>query len=216
MKLLLVILSLVIIGIVWLLRQRARYMYVLRASVSTSDGFRHFVGFEHLHPETKPVEYVWLCLFFAAKMLYNMGNQEKHEEARELLLGLIAAVGETDLVGSDDIIQETLQPIEVFPGQPDRGAKTIAAKVAYFNPMSRYIWTSLPYACFTFQFPHSFLAIVQASLPKLDTMLRHRLQGSIARMAELYEEGAWDPASLHALKNVPLLAFLEAKVIGAN
>jgi len=211
MKILVGIAILIIVVVVWIIRKRNSYMYLLEAKVVTKNAQDYSVRFRELHPETKPIEYVWLCLLLASKLLYNIGNDRKQAEAKSLLHDLIGVVGNTNLSDIDDVVQVTGQPIRVLDS-PESSGKTIVAKLAYLNPMTRLIWTSLPATWFEHQFPHTFVAVVQATLPKLDTVHRQRLQGSLSRMAELYAEGS-DTASLTALNEVPHLAFTDAKVI---
>ena len=102
-------------------------------------------------------------------------------------------------------MRATGHPIQVHAdNETEHTGKKIVAKVAYVNAGIRFIWTSVPLNWFEYQFPHSFLAVVHAVLPRLDKMLRQRLQGSLARMAELYLEDGWDPASLDALNQFPI------------
>ena len=67
MKIVVAIAVVVVLVVIWFIRQRSRYMYVLQASVVARNPGEYSVKFEELHPETKPTEYVWLCLQLAAK-----------------------------------------------------------------------------------------------------------------------------------------------------
>ena len=200
--------------VIWFIRRRGSCIYLLEATVVTSNAQDYYVTFREPHPETKPIEYVWLCLLLAAKLLYNMGKERKQAEAKSLLHDLIRILGNTKLSEIDNVVQITGQPLRVVDvSQPPPG-KTIVSKLAYVNPLKRFIWTSIPITWFEYQFPYTFLTVVNAVLPKLDKMHRDRLQGSLARMAELYAERN-DSHSLSASLEVPHLAFADAKEISS-
>lgn len=207
------ILVVIMVLVIWYIRRiRGSYMYLLEAKVVTSDAQDYYVTFRELHPETKPVEYVWLCLLLASKLLYIMGNDPQYAVAKRLFHDLIRKLGNTNLSGIEDVVKITGNQIRVLDVSEAPPGKTIVAKLAYVNLFQRMLWTSLPVTWFASQFLHTFISVCDAALPKLDTMHRDRLQGSLARMAELYAEGR-DPASLAALLEVSHFAFNEAKVI---
>ena len=211
MKILIGTAIVIIALVIWFIRRRSSYIYLLEATVATSNAQDYYVTFRELHPETKPIEYVWLCLLLASKLLYNMGKDRKQAEAKSLSHNLIRILGNTNLAEIDNVVEITGQPLRVLDvSQPPPG-KTIVGKLAYVNPLKRLIWTSIPVTWFEYQFPYTFLAVVEASLPKLDKMHRDRLQESLSRMAKLYAGGS-DSASLAALYQVPDLAFADATI----
>ncbi len=196
----------------WLVRRRAASSSVLEARIATSDALHYSVAFVELCPGVQPVEYVWLCILLAAKLLYNMGKDQKQAEAKTHLLDIIRTLGATDLWRAGNLVVEALEPIEIATKEAS-GSRLVTARVIYVNPMLRHIWTTIPLSWFEHQFPHSFLAVVQTSLPKLNDILRDRLQGALAKMSELYDGNEWDPASLKSLAQVPSLAFWDARII---
>ena len=212
MKIVVAIAVVVVLVVIWFIWQCSRYMYVLQASVVARNPGEYSVKFEELHPETKPIEYVWLCLQLAAKLLYNMGNDPNQAETKHTLNSLIGILGDTDLSGDVNVLNTAGRSIRVSEDATTSGKK-IVAKLAYVNPMTRLIWTSLPVTWFEHQFPDTLIAIVHTAIPRLDEVCRQRLQGSLARMAEIYAEGT-DSSTLDALREVPHRAFMEARVIG--
>ena len=96
----------------WVLRRRA-VGNLLEARISTPDGLHYSVEFVELHAGAQPVEYVWLCILLAAKLLYNMGNDHKQADAKVHLLWLITILGGTDLSRGSSLVDATLEPIEV-------------------------------------------------------------------------------------------------------
>ena len=198
-----------IVLVVWFVRQRSSYMYILQAEIVAISPDSYSVSFQNLHPEAKPIEYVWLCLQLAAKLLYNIGNDPNQANAKRQLMELIRVLGETDMSNDVDLIEITGRSIQVTE-KPVTSGKKIVAKLAYVNPITRLIYTSLPVTWFDSQFPDTFLAVVYTALPKLDELCRARLQGSLARMSEIYSYEA-DSSTLTALREVPHRAFIEAK-----
>jgi hypothetical protein len=185
---------------------------VLETTVVTSDGHAYYVAFRSLHDEANPIEYVWLCLMLASKLLYVIGNQRRQQPAKAMLREFIQRIGDTRLAETDTVADLAGPKLRVFLANPPPSGKTIIGRLAYVNPAKRLIWTSIPVVWYENQFPHTFLAVVDAALPALDRFHRDRLQGSLARMAELYAEGR-DSSSLAELMKVPRLAFMEAKVV---
>ncbi len=196
--------------VAWIVNRRRQYTYVLEAKITTPDGAYYAVSFGDLRSDAKPIEYVWLCILLPAKLLFVAGNEQKQADAKSRLLSLISIIGRTDLSGTVDLVAVTGDPIDVRIDGESNG-KTITAKLAFVNPMRRFIWTSLPMTWFMYQFPHSCLAVVQASLPSLDAMHRQHLQRGLSRLAELYLDEGWDPSSPKTLANAPLIAFRDAK-----
>jgi len=199
--------------VVKMIRVRLSRFYVLEALIGSEDDEVYNVVFRKIHPDMQPVEFVWLCLLLAAKLLYVMGNDAKQADAKRLLLATIALVAHTPLATTDDLLGQLKGDLKVDTTVPSSRARVIKARIAYVDVATRTIWTSLPFVQFVLQYPCAWLATVQASLPHLNETLRDRLQGALLRMDQLYREEGWDPATLRSLQYVPTMAFNEAKVV---
>jgi hypothetical protein len=208
---LIVLLVLVLAGIFVHLLMRRPLIPLLKATTSTPDSKLYKVWFTEIHPDTKPVEYIRLILSFAAKMLYIISpNDRRQERAKQALLVGLRVVGHSQLSSTSDIAALCGQGICVTNEPPSPGDKKITATLFYTNPVFRSIKTSIPARWFELQFFHSWLALVQQSLPKLDDMHLRRLRQSVRRLEELYSEGGVDLASVEGLVSAPTRAFVEA------
>lgn len=87
--------------------------------------------------------------------------------------------------------------------------KTITAKLSYVNIFARTLHTTLPLRYFEGQFPHTILAVLAASLSKLEPVHLEHLQGGFARMYELC--GEIDYTTLAGLAEISGRAFGEAR-----
>ena len=197
----------------WYFMKSANSKTLLEAKISSSDALTYKVTFNELHPDLKPVEYVRMILCFASKMLHIIDpNDPNQTHIQKLILQSIRKLSQTKLTHDTDIMavcdQEEI--IRSTKGEPSKNDKKIVATLYFIDQMQRAINTSLPGRWYEYQFLHSWLALIQESLPKLDDMLLHRLQMSLKKMAELYFEQGVDYSSLNALNNVPNVAFVEA------
>jgi len=206
-----IVLGALVVAIILFFLLKPKSIGLVKASITATSPLEYSVQFQELHEDVKPVEYVWLCLLLASKLLFNMGNDAKQTEAKQVLHELIAVFGRTDFASSQEILRLTEAPLDIAINGDNTG-KTISAIIEYQNIHSRSIATFLPATWYEFQFPHTLIASVYAVLPKLDEMLRKKLQGSFARMAELYTDGA-DSASMKSMIEVPQIAFMDSKVI---
>lgn len=191
--------------------QPTQMIPLLRATIGTPDGKSYRVHIEVLHDDVKPVEYVWLILTFAAKMLYVIDPEDPRlEPAKECLIMGIRTLGDSGLSPTTDVASFCMQEISLSGGGGRSADREIDATLMYVHPMLRLVETSLPETFFPLQFFHSWLAVVQQSLGELDEMHLTRLAGALRRMADLYLEEGVDPLERDSVINVPSTAFWEA------
>ncbi len=186
---------------------------LLEATISSTDALTYKVSFKPLHSDLKPVEYVRLILCFAAKMLHVIDPKDPNQShIKNSILASIKKLSDTDLsqnidvmsvCGQEEIINSTI-------GTALSKDKKIVATLYFLNPMERAINTTLPMSWFEYQFLHSWLALVQESLPKLNGLMANRLQMSLKKMAELYLDQGIDYSSTKSLNEVPTIAFVDA------
>ena len=206
---------LLIVGaiVAWCFYQISGKMPLLEATISSPDGLRYKVSFEQKHPDMKPVEHVRMILGFAAKMLHIIDpNDANQTDVQRELLESIRELSCIELNHQTDVMEACGQPIGCTKGEAGSEDKTIVATLYFMNPMERFVNTSLPYGWFQYQFLHSWLALVQETLPKLDEMQIDRLQKSLKRMSEMYFEEGADYSSMQALGEVPNRSFADAAI----
>ncbi|WP_098062966.1 hypothetical protein [Longimonas halophila] len=206
---------LLIVGalVAWYFYRRSDKMPLLEATISSPDGLRYKVTFEQKHPGMKSVEHVRMILCFAAKMLHIIDpNDVNQTHVQRQLLESIRKLSRIELNHQTDVMAVCSQPIGCTKGEAGSEDKTIVATLYFMNPMERFVNTSLPYRWFEYQFLHSWLALVQETLPKLDEMQIDRLQKSLERMSEMYFEERVDYSSIQALREVPNRSFAEAAI----
>ena len=205
---------LLIVGaiVAWYFYQSSRKIPLLKATISSPDGLRYKVSFEKEHSEVKSVEYIRMVLCFAAKMLHIIDpNDANQTDVQRELLEAIQKLSRIKLNHQTDVMEACGQPIDCTKGKANSEDKTIVATLYFMNLMERFVNTSLPYKWFRYQFLHSWLALVQETLPKLNEMEIYLLQRSLKRMSEFYFEEGADYSSLQALREVPNRAITEAK-----
>jgi hypothetical protein len=188
-------------------------MPLLEATISSPNGLRYKVRFEQKHPDMKSVEQIRMILGFAAKMLHIIDpNDANQTPVQRELLKSIRKLSRIELNNQTDVMAACDQPIGCTKGGAGSEDKTIVATLYFMNPMERFVNTSLPYSWFQYQFLHSWLALIQETLPKLDEAQIDRLQKSLERMSEMYFEEGMDYSSMQALGEVPNRSFAEAAV----
>lgn len=177
---------------------------LLEASVTTKNGVEYFVDFRKLHPDCKPVEYIWLCLWLPQRLLYIIGNNINHSNDRKKMMDILQEVASLDLVECDSVAKELGLPITIQNGRSD--GNTVTATIFYKNVAQRNFWTDIPRTWLPNQVPYTFVAVLDAVVPRLDDYHRLHLQQSLAHMVHLYDSGR-DPATLAASIEVADLAF---------
>ena len=179
---------------------------ILQADVSTPDGFSYGVSFKLLHPDAKPVEWVWLCIFYPAKMIFNIGNDYKQLPERERFMQSLLLLGHGDWSSASEINDILDRPITV--GGMQLPGKTIRATIGFKTTTSRTIFTTLPLTWFESQFHDSWVAMLMSSVEYLDDYYIDLLKRSFRIMHSLYLEA--DPASFAAFNNIPAQSFMAA------
>ena len=192
--------------------RRGGALPLLRADIGTSDGVRFEVAYHIQHEEMAPVEYVRLILHFAAKMLYNLDPKDPttSREAEAILLA-IRRIAEKGIAPNTDVGSLTESPITVEEVSEVNCEQTVRATLGFVNPMLRAIHTSIPLRWLENQFLHSWLALVQTTLPKLDALLVERLNGSLKTLNDMYTSGGVDSKTLDGLREAPNAAFVNAE-----
>src|SRR5437588_506304 len=111
---------------------------LLRAIVSTEDGFHFFVKLDDLHSDTKPVEYVWLVLLSAAKILFVMGNDREFAKPRTDLIRAMELIGRIGLNSDSDVVGLCSRQMTVVatPLAPPSRMRLIAT-VGFLNTFTR-------------------------------------------------------------------------------
>lgn len=182
---------------------------LLRAIVSTQDAVTYFVKCDDLNTETQPVEYVWLVLLSAAKMLFVMGSDTEWSKPKTDLVRTIECLGRVRLDPNTDVISLCNRMMVVVDAGLVAPTKLrFVATVGFMNLATRGFHTEIPWALRMPEdfYPDCWIAIVVASLPKLDEQLRSQLQNSLAQMAHAYRTGKVDPASRQGLR-LPAMCF---------
>lgn len=188
---------------------RVRGSALLEATISTSDGERYKVSFEKKNPDVNSEEYIRMILGSAAKMLHTIDpNDPNQVHVQKLLLESIQKLSQVDLNHKTDVMSGYGQQVSSTNGEPSSGDKKIVATLHTMNSTDRFVRTSIPYKWFEFQFLHSFLALIQETLPKLDESKVDRLKKSLGRMSEMYSEEGVDCSSVESLKKVPNKSFV--------
>lgn len=205
----------VIVGLMvwWLANLRGRPSNrLLEVSVATADGERYEVAYDELRPDVKPVEYVRLALMFAAKMLYNMGDQDVHIRQRREFLDTLKRLGSSESGRSvnRDALSDLAGGITVQEVAENPTGREIRATLGFVDTETRSVYTRLPATWYEHQFLDSWLAILKTVRPRLDERLTRHLHGSLRRLHELYRSGDEDPTTLSGLASAPNRAFLEA------
>lgn len=176
---------------------------LLRATVKTQDARTYFVALTELNMQATPVEYVWLTLLSAAKMLYVMGNDSQFAKSRSDLLRAIETLSHHPLQRGTDVIglcERTLTVVEAALDFPTK--LRFVAKVGFLTETYRGFHTKIPWSASIPEdfYPDCWLAIVAAALPRLDEELLARLHVALHRMARAYRSGQVDPASRFGLR----------------
>lgn len=202
---------LLIVG--WYLLRSANSEILLEATISTTDALTYKLYFKSHQTNLNPAEYVRLILCFGAKMLHIIDpNDPNQTHVKNEILESLKKLSETELSQNTDIMSVCDQDnfIKSSVGAPKPKDKKIVATLYFLDSMQRGITTSLPVKWYEYQFLHSWLALIQESLPKLDDFLIDHLQKSLKQMAELYFEEGIDYSTIDALNNVPNIAFVAA------
>jgi hypothetical protein len=180
---------------------------LFEVAIATNDGCAFAVSYQQRHAEMQAVEYVRMILYFAAKMLFIIGDRQQNEARR--FIGCILLLGDSELSHETDVVAMCRIPIVVSESSAQQGCK-VQATLSYQNIVRRSIWTTIPQSWFPNQFLYSWIAIVQTALPKLDEDLVDLLRASLNRMAAMYLDNNVDPSSITALANAPAQAFIDA------
>ncbi|MCO6046301.1 hypothetical protein NG895_20575 [Aeoliella sp. ICT_H6.2] len=188
--------------------KRAAGQPLLSATIATSDGQRFSVSYKKLHPDVQPVEYVRLALLLAAKMIFNTAVEKPPLEAKRIMEWM-EYIGNASLTPKTKLHDIEFEPITVQESMDQSGRK-VEATLGLMSETMRSIHTSVPMVAYPNQSLHTWLAVVQTSLPKLDQHMVLLLRKSLARMLHHYYDLQEDPSSLKALVEVPNVAFMES------
>lgn len=206
--------ALVAVGLLWTCNRArtAAGVPLLRATVGTVDGGEYTVLIEKLRPDVEPVEYIWMILFFATKMMYNLWPTDAGQVG--LFQDCIKALGNTQIGKDTNVFEVCRMPkVEVSEATAQPAGKRVVATLYYPSITNRVIRTSIPLSPVQLQYLYSWLSLVQTALPRLNSLLLDRLQGALKVMGHLYEECGVDAGSLVACADVPSKAFFGAEPV---
>jgi hypothetical protein len=175
---------------------------VLKAKVTTEDGYLYCVEFEKLHQETKDIEFVRMVINFTAKILYI--TEDKHENIRNEILNFIDLASKTDMKPEDI---DRLMPLEVKIRKGEISGKTIEGTLCFVNTNNRNIITYLPISWFEHQLSHSVIVLTRATVEYLNDDFRQYLKRYLLYMSDSYKSGA-NPRNLNTMRTLPNEAFI--------
>lgn len=206
------IISIILFAIGWYLLRGANKKTLLDAKISTSNAQDYKVAFDVLQSDMVPNEYIRMALGFVTKMLHIIDPNDPNQiGVKQEILSSIKKISDSELNHESDIAEICGQYINCTTGNPNSGDKKITATLYFINPMERFVNTSIPNTgWYEYQFLHSWIALLQASIPKLNEKQLKHLHHSIKRMAEMYFKENVDFTKIEAMGHVQNRSFIDA------
>lgn len=209
------IISIILLIVGWYLLRGANRKTLLKASISTTDAQNYKVSFAVLQPDIVPNEYIRMVLGFITKMLHIIDpNDTRQIGVKQEILSSIRKISTAGLNHNSDLAAICDQYINCTIGAANQRDKKIIATLYFINPMERFVNTSLPNdGWYEYQFLHSWIALIQAILPKLNEKQLKHLHNSIKKMAEMYFENRINFSKMEAMELVQNRSFIESALV---
>ena len=202
------IISIILLFVGWYFLSGANKKTLLEARISTSNAQNYKVAFSVLEPDLVPNEYIRLILGFVTKMLHIIDPNDPNQTSvkQEILLS-IKKLSDSELNHDTNVAIVCDQHIHSSSGEPSSRDKKIVATLYFLNPMERFVNTSIPTRWYEYQFLHSWIALIQATLPKLNEKQLNHLHHSLKVMREMYFEENIDFSKMESMAYVQNRSF---------
>ncbi len=180
---------------------------LLSVKVTTEDGFAYNVHYKPLGDDVETVEWLWLCLLFPAKMLFNAGDskEKKYAEERGLILITLEMLVQSAWSSANEVLELCNSGVSVSEGHG--GGREVSATLSFRDSTTRSITTAVPTRPFEHQFYGSVVAVIATTADRLPDYQREILQKSLLRMVALYRQHG--TSSLKSLVTIPRQSFVE-------
>ncbi len=158
---------------------------IMAFTTTTPDGKVFSVKTDKHRGEVDQIEWVWLCILYASKVLYVIGDENSSETAD--FKSCMNRLGNTEL--SEHRVRIVCGVIcSDLPEISDHElhGKSVKAVLSYLNDDSRSVQTSLPLQPYRNQYLNTWICLLVSAVKNLDSMHRKILRSALLNMAVAY------------------------------
>jgi hypothetical protein len=202
----LLFLIVVVAAMYWVAAKALTAKAIMAFTATTPDGKAFSVKIDRYRGEVDQIEWVWLCILYAAKVLYVIGDESSSETSD--FKGCMDRLGSTELSALRiqivcGLICSDLPEISEY----ELNGRSVKAVLSYLNENARSVQTSLPLQPYRNQYLNTWICLLVSAVKNMDSHHKQILRCALRNMAVSYRShstcsmGSMATVSSEAVRN---------------